>query len=90
VNSAGFKAGNYAKIKINGKNVLKGTGKRGMNVVGLDPQSHNIILKKAYDTYGDAYASDKMLNDLGKLPNGAVVAIAVKDEATKKLSGKVR
>jgi len=47
-------------------------------------------LNKGYDTYGDGGASSKLERALNKLPGGSVIAIAVRDEASKRLSRKVK
>lgn len=61
-----------------------------MNVVAVEPRTHNIILKKAYDTYGNNNASKNMLKDLNDLPDGSVIIVGVKDEASRKLGKKLK
>jgi len=55
-----------------------------MNVVAFDASNHKILLNKAYDTY--AVGSNEMITDLNKLPKYSIITVAVKDEASKKLS----
>jgi len=43
-------------------------------------------LNKAYDTYGNAGAVAGMYKDLSKIPNGSIIAVGVKDEASRRLS----
>lgn len=91
VSSAGYKSGNTASILVNDKEVLtKKEAKRGMNIVVFDFVTHKEIAKKSYDTYGDDGASAQMLKDFEELPRFAIITVAVKDEATRKLSKDVK
>jgi len=50
--SAGEAYGNYASLSINDEQIMTSsdkTGARGMNVVVLEPRTHNILIKRAYD-----------------------------------------
>lgn len=66
------------------------SGKRGLNVVALEPFKHELILNQSYDTFGDAKASAKFVKDFKKLPKASVIIIGVKDEASKRLSGEAK
>jgi len=94
VESAGRKMGNYSRITLNGKiiktSLKSDNGSRGMNVVAIEPRTHNIVLKKSYDTYGSNGASNEMLKDLKELAKGTVIVIGIKDEGTRKLSKKLK
>jgi len=55
VQSAGFTSGNFAIVKVNGEQLFtKETSSRGLNCVALDPYTHEVIAKRAYDLYGDS------------------------------------
>jgi hypothetical protein len=91
VQSAGFSHGNFATINVAGKMLVSAeTAKRGLNFVALDPFKHEVIANDSYDTYGDAKAAARFVKDFHKLPKGAVIAIGVKDEASKRLSGEAK
>lgn len=91
VQSAGFKNGNFVTINVAGKMLVsRKSGRRGLNVVALDPFKHEVIGNVSYDTYGDAKAAKRFVKDFKKLPAGAVVVIGVRDEASKRLSGEAK
>ena len=92
VHSAGFVNGNYARVLVNEKEVLANSqANRGINIVALDFETHKVVFKGTYDTYGDAKASDQLLSDFKeKLPEYCIVVAGVKDEASKRLSKNVK
>jgi len=91
VHSAGFTDGNYALVKVNEKEMLtREEAKRGFNMVALDFETHKLIHKKSYDTYGDEAASAALLEDLKNLPNFSVIIVGIKDEGSRKLSKDVK
>jgi len=94
VHSAGFTVGNFAKIMINNEDVPTCKHKdnycRGLNVVVADPFTHKVLHAKSYDTFASAKASAAFLADAKDFPEGAIVLAAVKDEASKNLSGKAK
>jgi hypothetical protein len=89
VKSAGFTQGNFATISINDNQVFtteaKKDGGRGFNVVALEPRTHNVIFKGAFDTYGDNDASANLHQELKELPEGTIFIIGVKDEGSTRL-----
>ena len=50
----------FTNIEVFG-HYMDPNGGRGLNVVALNPRDHSTLLAKAYDTYGDAKASDELL-----------------------------
>jgi hypothetical protein len=54
--SAGFDSGNTARIVLNDVDILDNAN-RGINVIALAGQNHEVIHSKSYDTHGDANAS---------------------------------
>jgi hypothetical protein len=90
VRSAGFRAGNYARIYFNGKLIRMRYG-RGLNIVAWDAnKGMRKIHSQSYDTFADSRASGRIEQMFRKLPKGAIVAIACKDECSRKLSRKVK
>ena len=89
VKSAGYVVGNYATFVVNGK-ALQITSEygRGLNVAIIDETSNNILHKQVFDTYHDPSStiSSNFVNLIDSLPNGRVVAIAIKDEGLHHLS----
>jgi len=91
VHSAGIRAGNFARIRVNGKlrivnrNIRGGT--RGINMVVINPQTKKIILEKAFDTFE---SSEPLEAAIESIPYGSIVAAGVQDEGSRKMSWKVR
>lgn len=83
--SQGYKNGNKARIVVNDVDVIEKVG-RGINVVALAGQNHEVIFSKSYDTFADAAASQRLISDEAGLPVGTVIVAVVKDEGSKKLS----
>ena len=52
-----------------------------MNLVALNPANHNVMIAKAYDTYGRTEASSDLARDLNGLRRGSIVVVSVKDSA---------
>jgi len=85
--SAGFHDGNVASIVVNGKE--RSLNLRGLNIVRLDPQG-NLVESTVYDTYEDADASNSLIRYLDGVPTGEILIIAIRDEASDRLTAKVR
>ncbi|HPN34630.1 MAG TPA: C25 family cysteine peptidase [bacterium] len=78
VQSAGFSAGHYAVIAMQGE-ALMTTG-RGYNVVVLDRNSARVIAARRFDTYGDAAAVTAMAEFLENVKQNQLVLIAISDD----------
>ncbi|MCI0475849.1 MAG: hypothetical protein L0Y55_06340, partial [Anaerolineales bacterium] len=63
-----------ASIQVNGRQVAP--GKRGYNVVVLDPKSGAVIGARRFDTVDDRAESRAMTDFLAQIPAGQIVAIA--------------
>lgn len=87
--SAGFKHGNTARIVVNDKDVLEKAG-RGMNIVVLAGQNHEVMFSHTYDTFASAKASEQIVEDEAAVPVGSVIIVACKDECSRKLSQGVK
>jgi hypothetical protein len=77
-----------ARVLVNEKEVYTNNeAKRGINIVALDFETHKVVFKASYDTFGKADASAKLVKDFKeKLPEYCIVVAGVKDEASRKLS----
>ena len=86
--SAGFEAGDYARILIDDVEVAVRPNKnghhRGLHVVVLNPANNEIEWHGTFDTY---YCGD-LLDDFiwNELPDGYIVVAACKDEMTESIS----
>lgn len=85
VESAGIRSGNQCHINVFEKQESKNS--RGMNMVVIDPQSGDVTLARTFDTFE---RSGPMEAELVKIPAGHIIAVGIKDEGTRKLSGKVK
>jgi hypothetical protein len=80
VSSGGALHGDVASIMVNG--IERARDSRGYNVVALDPTSGAVVWSEVFDTYASRADSQRMADQLGRLPAGTVVAVAVRDEAS--------
>jgi hypothetical protein len=85
VRSAGEETGDFAHVYVNGIDLA--AGGRGYNLVALEPTSGKLLATAAFDTHGDPSAGSELAAWVASLPVGAVVAGAVKDEASMNLNG---
>ena len=82
--SAGHEVGDFGHIYLNGRNVsLEGTG---YNVVALDPETGTILDRQLFDTFASDLASRDMANWIDALPEGTLVVLAARDEASMHLT----
>ena len=79
VESAGQPHGDRASILVAGRETT--VNLRGYNLVALD-QSGEVLSSVVFDTFGDPAAGRRLVEWVRKLPAGAIVAGAVKDEAS--------
>jgi hypothetical protein len=82
VRSAGQETGDFAHIYVNGQDVAR--NQRGYNLVALSPYG-KVFDSVAFDTFADAGASARLAAWVRALPAGALVAGAVRDEASMNL-----
>ena len=92
--SGGYKSSYpLARFDWDGRPVYSTTGAafgRGINVMVVDPSTGIFSAVRAFDTWGDASASDKLVDYLSALPHGVLVLIAVADDGTLKLTQRAR
>lgn len=83
VESSGFFAGSSAHIQIGRHPVY--SGRRGVAMVAV--HEGNIVLEDIFDTYVEQAESVRLSEEIGKLPYGAFVVLAVRDDATRRFTG---
>ncbi|MCI0513776.1 C25 family cysteine peptidase, partial [candidate division KSB1 bacterium] len=89
VTSAGYRAGAFARIEINGKAVID-PGRRGMNVVVVDSITGRSLATQDFDTYASALASDSLARFINRITHGQYVLAAIRDEGTQNLTEAAR
>jgi len=80
VRSAGQETGDFAHIYVDG--VDRSPNRRGYNLVALSPADGRVLAAAAFDTHADATAARRLADWVRGLPAGAVVAAAIRDEAS--------
>ncbi|GAB1544663.1 hypothetical protein NUACC21_73390 [Scytonema sp. NUACC21] len=79
--SAGAKSGNFAFISLNDSEIGFGNYTRGLNVAVFDETTGQLLTTTSFDTF--IYSNAKSFAYfIESLPNGRIVAITVKDDAT--------
>jgi len=81
--SAGEEAGNLGHIYLAGKDVSP--NRRGFNVAVIETDG-NLISAAAFDTHADPAASRALAAFIAAAPDDALIAVAVKDEASAALT----
>jgi hypothetical protein len=84
VESAGQEAGDFGHIYMDGRNVSPEG--RGYNLAVMDPQTGAVEATASFDTHLDGEASQAMADFMASIPEGRIVAVAVRDEASRLLS----
>ncbi len=79
VRSAGQEVGDFGHIYVEG--IERSLNRRGYNLVALRPDGQ-VLDAASFDTHADAAASAALARWIAKLPSGAIVAGAVRDEAS--------
>lgn len=88
--SAGYDAAippGYARLNVDGVDVLGGLSTRGINVAVIDQTTGGVISTSAYDTHGFAVEANQFAAFISGLDVGRIVMIGVQDEATIQFSG---
>ena len=83
--SGGYRSGNRVLIQIDDHpfyiNMPNGPDAAGLYLVAI--HKNKILLRSHYNTYKRKNASKRMANDIAKLPYGAFVVVAAKDDPTR-------
>jgi len=82
--SAGSEVGDFAHIFVNGIDAAQ--NKRGYNIVVLDQATGKIEASEVFDTFALTEESARLAQFIDKIPNGKIVAVAVRDEASRNLT----
>jgi len=61
-----------------------------LNVVAIEPRTHNVIIKRAYDTSSSVRQSRQLSRDLKNLAKGTIIMAAVKEDAAESLTTNVQ
>lgn len=84
VRSAGNEVGDFAHIYVNGVDVAQNA--RGYNIVVINAQSGAVEASAAFDTFKSAEESMRLAQFIAQIPEGRIVAVAVRDEASRYLT----
>ena len=84
VEGAGKEAGDFGHIYVDGRNVSPEG--RGYNLTVMDPQTGAVEATASFDTHLDGGASQALADFMASVPKGRIVAVAVRDEASRLLS----
>jgi hypothetical protein len=92
--SGGYKSSYpLARFDWGGRPVYSTTGAgsgRGINVMVVDPATGVFSAVRAFDTWGDETVSEKLVEYVSALPDGALVLFAVADDGALKLTREAR
>jgi len=83
VRSAGSEVGDFAHIYVNGVDAAPNT--RGYNLVIIHEHTGAVEARAAFDTFASADASARLAQFIAQIPQGRIVAVAVRDEASRHL-----
>lgn len=84
VRSAGEEVGDFAHIFVNGVDAAPNA--RGYNVVVVNPQTGAVESRAAFDTFASTEESARLAQFIDRIPSGKIVAVAVRDEASRFLT----
>jgi len=93
--SAGEEYGLFSAILINDEQIVTDpndpeNGGRGFNIVAVESRTHNVLIKRVYDTSTKAADSRQLARDLYALPAGTIIMAAVKEDASQALTTRVQ
>ncbi|RLC79206.1 MAG: hypothetical protein DRI61_08425 [Chloroflexi bacterium] len=80
IRSAGMDVGDFGYIYVNGINVSP--NKRGYNIVVLNPETGELEITENFDTFASEEEAEAMAEFLARIPEGHIVAVAARDEAS--------
>ncbi|CAE7740486.1 Dnajb7 [Symbiodinium sp. CCMP2456] len=88
---AGWGDGNVADFFLNGRKIdIRGeAGRRGLNVVTIDPDTQQVMSRKTYDVWADPQTENtRLAADINSLPDGRVILVACKDSGMENLDAR--
>ncbi len=80
IHSGGYFDGNTARLFRDGKEAA--AGYRGHNLWRIDPHDGRLLEIRNFDTYGSKAQADSMAAWIKRLPEGALIAAAIRDEGS--------
>lgn len=83
VTAAGFDAGRFGEIFVDGKDMID--GRRGYALVALDAHTGAVLHADRFDTFADPNESMRLARFVADLPRGTLVAGAAVDDVSKEL-----
>ncbi|MBI5649436.1 MAG: hypothetical protein HZC40_03155 [Chloroflexi bacterium] len=83
VASAGSEVGDFAHVYVDG--IDTSPNLRGYNVVVLHEKTGALEARAAFDTFKSADESARLAQFIAAIPNGRIVAVVVRDEASRNL-----
>jgi len=89
--SAGWGDGNIADFFLNGRKIdIRGeAGRRGLNVVTIDPDTQQVMSRKTYDVWADPQTENtRLAADINSMPDGRVILVACKDSGMENLDAR--
>jgi hypothetical protein len=84
LNSAGLRAGDFAYITVNGEDAS--THRRGYNVAVIDPETGVVVQHEGFDSFANEFESQDLADFITAIPDGYIVALAVKDDGAAHLT----
>ena len=82
--SAGSEIGDFGHIFVNG--IDRSKNLRGYNTVVINENTEIVEASEVFDTFASKEESARMAEFIDKIPNGRIVAVAVRDEASRNLT----
>lgn len=82
--SAGSEVGDFAHIYVNG--IDQSPNERGYNLVVINPQTGVVESRSVFDTFASEENAARLAQFIANIPNGKIVAVAVRDEASRMLT----
>ncbi|CAE7695679.1 Dnajb7 [Symbiodinium pilosum] len=89
--SAGWGDGNTADFFLNDRKIdIRGeAGRRGLNVVTIDPDTQQVMSRKTYDVWADPQTENtRLAADINSMPDGRVILVACKDSGMENLDAR--
>ncbi len=83
VTGAGFDAGRFGEIFVDGKSAIE--NKRAYHLVAVNPQNGAVDRVASFDTFADASESVRLAQFIADLPRGEIVAGAATDDVSRSL-----
>jgi hypothetical protein len=84
VSSAGSEVGDFGHVFVDG--VDASPNLRGYNIVVINEKSGAIESRASFDTFKSPDESARLAQFIATIPNGRIVAVAVRDEASRNLT----